>query len=89
MIYFEWDIWWPGQEPLREANVSHAERQFIEWFRSQGPEWANQVESVEVDVFGRDICMNCDVEIDGLRKGYEHVRFQWSRRDTGRPYRAR
>jgi hypothetical protein len=77
---------WNTGKPLKETNISHAERQFIDWFRSQGPEWTDQVESVEVDVFGRDICMNCDADLQDLRKGFEHVDFQWNRTDTGHPY---
>ncbi len=78
---------WNTGQPLKESNISHAEAQFIEWFRGQDPKWTGQVESVEVEVFGKDICMYCDADIQDLQRGYENVKFKWNRRDTGHPYK--
>ncbi|ABF40145.1 hypothetical protein Acid345_1142 [Candidatus Koribacter versatilis Ellin345] len=78
---------WNSGDPLRESNISHAERQFIDWFRGQDAGWTNQVESVEVEVFGRDICTNCESDISDLKRGYDKVKFKWDRTDTGRPYK--
>ncbi|MGB4911913.1 MAG: DUF4157 domain-containing protein [Candidatus Dechloromonas phosphoritropha] len=78
---------WNTGQPLSESNISHAERQVIHWFESQDPAWKIKVKSVEVKVFGRDICINCDADIQSLKNGYEGVNFKWTRSDTGRPYK--
>jgi hypothetical protein len=74
---------WNTGAPERGANVSHAERQFIEWFAGRDPTWIARVKTVEVNVFGREICTICDAYIRDLRVKYPHIEFKWTRADTG------
>jgi hypothetical protein len=78
---------WNTGAPEKDANVSHAERQVIDWFRGLDQNWQARVKTVSVTVFGRDICKMCASDIKGLKKAYPHVDFNWVRGDSGRPYR--
>ena len=80
---------WNTREPLRGYNVSHAERQFMEWFSSRGKAWKDRVTSVDVVVYGRDICIDCSSDIQTFINApdHKHIQFRFVRGDTGRPYR--
>jgi hypothetical protein len=79
--------------PVKGTNVSHAERQQIEFLESQSDEWLARVKSIDAIVIGRDICDRCDIDIahlqtriDELRKnkGLPPVVFNWVRGDGPR-----
>jgi hypothetical protein len=78
---------WNTRAPVKGANVSHAERQVIDWFRGRDPRWIAQVRTVNVTVFGRDICSLCDADMKSLRAAYPSIQFNWVRGDTGHPFR--
>lgn len=72
---------WNTGAPRRDNNPSHAERQFIEWFNGQSKQWKEKVTSVDVMVIGRDICPNCNADIQWLQKNNPHIKFNWVRGD--------
>lgn len=74
---------WNTRAPEKTHNVSHAERQFIDWFESQNQKWINRVISVDVLVFGREICDVCASDIKNLKARYKHITFNWRRGDPG------
>lgn len=76
---------WNTGAPQKGANVSHAERQVIDWFRSRDAKWIERVKSVDIEVYGRQICTMCDSDLKALQKAYPHIKFNFVRRDTGRP----
>jgi hypothetical protein len=78
---------WNTGAPVRLSNASHAERQFINWLENQDPKWIARVKSIDVSVFGRDICEGCAAYIHDLHRNphYAHIKFTWKRGDTGSP----
>jgi len=46
-------------DPLRDANVSHAEKQVTNFLENQPVAWLKRVERVEFVVVGREICERC------------------------------
>src|SRR5271156_3039351 len=50
-----------------DSNVSHAEHQFTEWFRSQDHAWLRRVISVEVTVDGKPICIGCEHDLKSAK----------------------
>jgi hypothetical protein len=76
---------WNTSAPERGHNVSHAERQFIEWFASLDPRWLARVKTVDVVVIGRDICISCDADIKWLAEKYPDIEFNWIRGDPEEP----
>lgn len=72
---------WNTSQPKRGHNVSHAERQFIEWFEGRPMRWLNRVVSVHIDVEGRPVCEQCLKDLNGLRERFRWIDFSW----TGAP----
>ena len=72
---------WNTSQPERGHNVSHAEKQFVEWFEGRPHAWLQRVVSVHVDVEGRPVCDQCMEDLNGLRKRFGWVSFSW----TGAP----
>lgn len=50
-----------------DSNVSHAEHQFTEWFRSRDHAWLRRVISVEVTVDGKPICIGCEHDLKSAK----------------------
>ncbi|HWR01830.1 MAG TPA: DUF4157 domain-containing protein [Chlorobaculum sp.] len=73
---------WNTKAPEKGHNVSHAERQFINWFDSQAPRWKQRVASADVVVYGRDICELCAADLQSMRSRYSKVKFSWKRGDS-------
>ncbi|WP_380681795.1 hypothetical protein [Salinigranum sp. GCM10025319] len=82
---------WNTGGPVRGSNVSHAERQFVEWFRTQDRKWLSRVKSIDVKVFGRDVCPDCTADLRSLqtwlRTFYPGIEINWVRADSGRPFK--
>ncbi len=72
---------WNTGAPRSDNKPSHAERQFIEWFHGQSLKWKENVTSVDVLVFGRNICPNCDADLKWLEDNNPHIKFSWIRGD--------
>jgi hypothetical protein len=73
---------WNTSAPEKGHNVSHAERQFVEWFRGRPQAWLKRVVSVHVEVSGRPVCPLCEADLKGLRSRFGHIKdFSW----TGAP----
>lgn len=64
---------WNTSAPERGHNTSHAERQFIEWFDGRDRAWKQRVQSVQVLVFGREICEVCSADINTFKGRYPHI----------------
>ncbi|MDR3525847.1 MAG: DUF4157 domain-containing protein [Rhizomicrobium sp.] len=64
---------WNTSAPEKEHNTSHAERQFINWFDGRGGPWKQRVRSVQVLVFGRDICPICEADINNFKGRYPQI----------------
>ena len=73
---------WNTRAPEKGHNVSHAERQFINWFNSQNQKWKQRVRSVGVVVFGRPICDVCASDIQTLSSRYPSIAFDWRSGDS-------
>lgn len=58
---------WNTGEPVQDYNASHAEHQFCDYISSTGA-WLANVKTIEISVFGRDICAQCDFDIRRLEK---------------------
>lgn len=61
---------WNTSEPAQGSNVSHAERQFTEWYESQMKEsrrWTDRVTKITIVVFGLDICSDCGYDLARLK----------------------
>lgn len=71
---------WNTRSPEKGHNVSHAERQFINWFNSQNQKWKQRVSSIEVVVFGREICPLCASDIEKFKSLYPS---NWRSGDSG------
>lgn len=72
---------WNTSAPEKGHNVSHAERQFINWFEDQDPRWRARVTNVDVVVFGREICDLCAADLKTLQANHPHIKFNWVRGD--------
>jgi hypothetical protein len=76
---------WNTSAPQQGHNVSHAERQFVEWFFRTDPKWRARVETVNVTVVGRNICKGCVADLEWLMnlEQHKHITFTWTRGDSG------
>ena len=75
---------WNTSAPEKGHNVSHAERQFIEWFNGQNAgKWKDRVESVDVTVNGRPICDLCAADIGAMKARYPKAKINWKSADAG------
>jgi Domain of unknown function (DUF4157) len=77
---------WNTSEPLPRrgafrSNVSHAEPQAIDFLDDQSEDWWADVESVDGEVFGREICEDCDRWIKYLQNKHKNTKFNWKRID--------
>ena len=73
---------WNTSQPERGHNVSHAEKQFINWFEARPQTWLNRVKSVHVEVDGRPVCPICETDLKALRSRHKSIKtFSW----TGAP----
>lgn len=65
-----------------DSNVSHAEHQFTEWFRSRDHAWLRRVISVEVTVDGKPICVGCEHDLKSAKAFMAQfnpaIHFEWS-----------
>jgi len=59
---------WNTRAPERGHNVSHAERQFVNWFEDRPVSWLRRVQSVHIQVEGRPVCSTCEVDLSNLRQ---------------------
>ena len=69
---------WNTSAPERGHNVSHAERQFINWFEDRPAAWKANVKSVHLQVVGRPVCELCEADLKGLRSRFPSITFTWS-----------
>jgi hypothetical protein len=69
---------WNTSAPERTHNVSHAERQFVNWFEDRPREWLERVQTVSIQVDGRPVCENCTADLDRLRNTYSWISFSWT-----------
>jgi hypothetical protein len=73
---------WNTRAPERGHNVSHAERQFVDWFDGRPPSWRRRVQSVVVRVEGRPVCDNCEVDLRAskarLLELNPNARYNWT-----------
>ena len=69
---------WNTSQPERGHNVSHAERQFIDWFRQRPRAWREKVESVTLVVEGRPVCDRCEVDLLQLQEDFDWIKFSWT-----------
>jgi hypothetical protein len=72
---------WNTSAPERTHNVSHAERQFVNWFEDRPRKWLERVQTVFIRVDGRPVCENCTADLERLRNAYSWINFSW----TGAP----
>ncbi|HEX8407548.1 MAG TPA: hypothetical protein VF883_01700 [Thermoanaerobaculia bacterium] len=72
---------WNTSRPERGHNVSHAERQFIEWFEGRPGPWLKRVETVDIEVQGRAVCSICEPDLKALRRRFKWMKISW----TGSP----
>jgi hypothetical protein len=68
---------WNTSAPVKGSNVSHAERQFIEWFGNRPLPWLKRVEKVDIEVEGRPICEKCLTGLEELKKDHPWITFTW------------
>jgi hypothetical protein len=69
---------WNTSQPEKGHNVSHAERQFVDWFESRPGPWLKRVVSVNIDVEGRAVCDECLVDLKRLRSRFPKIKFSWT-----------
>jgi hypothetical protein len=69
---------WNTSQPERGHNVSHAERQFIDWFRQRPRAWREKVKSVTLVVEGRPVCDRCEVDLIQLQEDFDWIKFSWT-----------
>lgn len=69
---------WNTSQPERGHNVSHAERQFVNWFEDRPYAWRQRVKSVHIVVEGRPVCGNCEADLQSLRRRFPYITFTWS-----------
>lgn len=65
------------REPVKGSNVSHAERQIVEWFLGEDFLWKTRVTHVHIRVAGRDICPDCLEDLKKLREAFPHLHITW------------
>lgn len=58
---------WNTGEPIKDHNASHAEHQFCEYLAGTGS-WLSNVRAIRIDVFGRDVCAQCQADIKRLQQ---------------------
>lgn len=58
---------WNTGEPVKDHNASHAEHQFYEYISSRGP-WLAKVKSIDIEVYGRDVCAQCEADFRHLQE---------------------
>jgi len=68
---------WNTSAPEKGHNVSHAERQFIDWFEDRPALWKRNVQSVHIQVVGRPVCDLCEADLKGLRTRFPGITFTW------------
>lgn len=49
-------------DPKVQSNATHAERQFVEWFEAQPPEWRTRVETIEIHI-NYSPCIFCAADL--------------------------
>ncbi len=69
---------WNSSVPKKSSNVSHAERQFLEWFESRNRKWLDKVVSVQIVVTGRPVCPDCDKQLRKFKSDFDWIIFSWS-----------
>ena len=69
---------WNTSQPEKGHNVSHAERQFVDWFESRPGAWLKRVVSVNIDVEGRAVCDECLADLKRLRSRFPKIKFSWT-----------
>jgi hypothetical protein len=57
---------WNTSQPERGHNVSHAEKQFVEWMWNRPHAWKKRLNSVLIHVEGREVCDKCLVDLNEL-----------------------
>jgi len=61
---------WSTGRAIRDSNISHAERQFEEWFSSQlqnNPGWVGRVQSISIDIT-HSPCQLCTPDLNGVAR---------------------
>ena len=61
---------WNTSSPAKGTNVSHAERQFVEWIEGRPHTWLQRVVSLRVSVEGRPICPDCESDLKRLKNKF-------------------
>lgn len=69
---------WNTSAPERGHNVSHAERQFVNWFEDRPRKWLERVQTVVIVVDGRPVCSDCSADLEGLRRRFSWINFSWT-----------
>ncbi|HYP06752.1 MAG TPA: hypothetical protein VER03_11025, partial [Bryobacteraceae bacterium] len=70
-------IAWNTSAPEKGHNVSHAERQFINWYEDRPHNWRQRVTSVVIQVQGRPVCPLCQADLEGLAARNPQTSFSW------------
>lgn len=58
---------WNTGEPVKDHNASHAEHQFYDYISSRGA-WLAKVKSIDIKVYGRDVCAQCEADFRHLQE---------------------
>ncbi len=76
---------WNTSKPQRGLNVSHAERQFVNWFTHLPSQWKKRVASVNLIVEGLPICPKCEDSLRGLKEAHPAITFTIDERTKKAP----
>lgn len=68
---------WNTSQPIRDDNTSHAENQFIQWFRARPSSWHRRVASVQIIIEGRPICPRCETGLTELQSDFPRIDIRW------------
>ena len=72
---------WNTSSPSKGHNISHAERQFLDWLESRPKAWLDRVVSIQIKVDGRPVCEECEKDLQRIKNSgrFSHVKnFSWS-----------
>jgi hypothetical protein len=72
---------WNTSSPSKGKNISHAERQFLDWLGDRPKAWLDRVVSIQIKVDGRPVCEECEKDLLRIRgsQRFSHVKnFSWS-----------
>jgi hypothetical protein len=74
--------WSVGGEKYDVSNITHAERQFVEWFDKEPKEWQQRVTGVQVHINPYSPCGGCADVLSGWLKAnpqVKHATLYWSK----------